>query len=127
MQPILLAATAQAGKSRQFYESLLGLEFVSDQPHALVFVVAGVEFRIQKVEQVVSVPYTTVGFKTDDIQTEVIALRDKGLVFETYAFLEQDELGIWTTPDGAQIAWCRDPDGNVVSLTQHPTQGQHQE
>jgi hypothetical protein len=27
-------------------------------------------------------------------------------------------LGIWTTPDGTKIAWFKDPDGNLLSLTQ---------
>ena len=119
MQAILFAATTQPDVSRQFYEEVLELRFVSDQPHALVFDVEGTEFRIQKVEQVMSVPYTSLGFKTADIQARVSTLRERGLVFEDYPFLQQSELGIWTTPDGTQIAWFRDPDGNVVSLTQH--------
>jgi predicted enzyme related to lactoylglutathione lyase len=32
--------------------------------------------------------------------------------------MEQDDLGIWTTPGGDRIAWFTDPDGNVLSLTQ---------
>lgn len=120
MQAILFAATANPDNSRHFYENLLGLTFLSEQPHALVFDVDGIEFRIQKVEQVTPAPYTTLGFKTGDINSEIARLREKGLSFEDYPFLEQDALGIWTTPDGARIAWCKDPDGNVVSLTQHP-------
>lgn len=119
MQAILFAATANPGDSRHFYETLLGLKFLSDQAHALVFDVDGVEFRIQKVEQVMAPPYTALGFRTGDIKADITALKNKGLSFEDYPFLEQDALGIWTTPDGAKIAWCKDPDGNVVSLTQH--------
>ena len=37
---------------------------------------------------------------------------------ERPAFHEQDERGVWTTPDGSQVAWFLDPDGNVLSLTQ---------
>jgi predicted enzyme related to lactoylglutathione lyase len=32
--------------------------------------------------------------------------------------LPQDELGIWTTPDGTKVAWFKDPDGNTLSLTE---------
>ena len=42
-----------------------------------------------------------------------------GIAFERYAFLEQDDLGIWTTPDGSRVAWFKDPDGNLLSLSQH--------
>ena len=40
--------------------------------------------------------------------------------FEKYGFQGQDERGIWTAPGGAKIAWFKDPDGNVLSVTQCP-------
>ena len=45
-------------------------------------------------------------------------LAAKGIYFQRYEGLPQDELGIWKTPNGAQIAWFKDPDGNTLSLTQ---------
>ena len=47
------------------------------------------------------------------------ALAAKGVSFLRYSFFEQDELGIWTAPDGDKVAWFTDPDGNVLSLSQH--------
>jgi hypothetical protein len=39
---------------------------------------------------------------------------------EKYSFLEQDDVGIWNAPDGtAKVAWFKDPDGNVLSISQH--------
>ena len=32
--------------------------------------------------------------------------------------MKQDDLGIWRSPSGAQVAWFKDPDGNTLSLTQ---------
>ncbi len=119
-KPILFAATSSAEASREFYEQKLGLSFVAEFPYALVFDLNGIMLRVQKVEQVVSVPYTTLGFAVDDLRSEVQSLQAKGIEFEQYSFLEQDEAGIWTTPDGALVAWCQDPDGSIVSLTQHP-------
>lgn len=121
MQAMQLAATANAEASRDFYETKLGLRFVEDSPFALVFDVDGVMLRIQKVEQVVAPPYTSLGFIIDDMQSTVAELTEKGVAFERYEFIEQDNQGVWTTPDGAQIAWFKDPDGSVVSLTQHPS------
>jgi hypothetical protein len=40
--------------------------------------------------------------------------------FEHYHGLEQDDLGIWTSPAGAKVAWFKDPDGNILSLTELP-------
>jgi len=52
------------------------------------------------------------------VAATVKALREKGLIFNTYPHLRQDQLGIWTAPGGAvRVAWFRDPDGNVLSVT----------
>ncbi len=120
LKPILFAATAKPEDSRRFYEQMLGLQFISDHPYAIVFDAEGVMLRVQKVEQVVSVPYTSLGFEVDDIRQSVADLIANGVDFEKYPFLDQDQDGIWTTPDGAMVAWCNDPDGSTVSLTQHP-------
>jgi hypothetical protein len=34
--------------------------------------------------------------------------------------MDQDELGVWTSPSGARIAWFKDPDENTLSLAQVP-------
>ena len=60
-KPILFLATANAEQSRAFYERVLGLTFVADEPPALVFRVGGSMLRIQKVDQVYPVPYTALG------------------------------------------------------------------
>jgi hypothetical protein len=33
--------------------------------------------------------------------------------------MQQDDLGIWTSPDGTKVAWFKDPDGNTLSISQH--------
>lgn len=115
---MLFAATANAEASKDFYEHRLGLRFVADHPYAMVFDVDGIMLRVQKVDEVVAVPYTSLGFQVDDLEAAVKELKERGVVFEDYPFIVQDELGIWKTPDGARVAWCKDPDGNTVSLTQ---------
>jgi hypothetical protein len=48
----------------------------------------------------------------------VKALREKGVNFNIYQHLRQDELSIWTAPGGTvRVAWFKDPDGNVLSVT----------
>ena len=47
------------------------------------------------------------------------ALKEKGVAFSKYDFLEQDKLGIWSAPSGAKVAWFKDPDGNLLSISQH--------
>lgn len=112
-------ATAQPEHARQFYESTLGLRFVSDSEFALVFDAKGVELRIQKVERVSPPVATVLGWRVGDITQTVTERATRGVVFERYPHLEQNDLGIWTSPGGAQVAWFKDPDGNMLSVSEH--------
>ena len=117
-QPILFLATANAKRARAFYQRVLGLDFVADEPPALVFQVGHSMLRIQKVDRVQTVPYTALGWSVPDIRRTVQRLRATGVVFQRYEDLNQDDDAIWRTPSGALVAWFRDPDGHVLSLTQ---------
>jgi hypothetical protein len=58
------------------------------------------------------------GFNVPDVEATVRALREKGVTFNIYRGFGQDELGIWSGPGGAvRVAWFKDPDGNVLSVT----------
>jgi catechol 2,3-dioxygenase-like lactoylglutathione lyase family enzyme len=116
--PVLFLATAKAERSRAFYERVLGLTFVSDEPPALVFQVGDSMLRIQKVHEVHTAPYTALGWAVSDIRETVRRLREAGVVFEQFEGMDQDSDGIWQAPSGARVAWFRDPDGHVLSLTQ---------
>jgi catechol 2,3-dioxygenase-like lactoylglutathione lyase family enzyme len=115
---ISFVATKHAAKARKFYEETLGLTFVSDDPFAIVFDVGGTMLRVQKVEELVPAGYTVLGWEVADIRAEVEALGKKGVKFERFDGMGQDKLGIWTSPAGGKIAWFKDPDGNILSLTQ---------
>jgi catechol 2,3-dioxygenase-like lactoylglutathione lyase family enzyme len=105
-------------RTREFYETTLGLTFVSDDQFALVFDANGTMLRIQKVKQFDPPGHTALGWNVDNINTEVVQLNKRGVEFARYEGLGQDENGIWTPPSGAKVAWFKDPDGNVLSLTQ---------
>ena len=116
--PVLFLATANAERARAFYERVLGLAFVADEPPALVFRVGYSMLRIQKVEQVHAAPYTALGWEVSDIRQTVRDLHGAGVVFQRYDGMNQDADGVWPAPSGALVAWFRDPDGHVLSLTQ---------
>ena len=116
--PVLFLATANAERTRTFYERVLGLAFVADEPPALVFRVGDRMLRIQKVEEVHAAPYTALGWAVSDIRQTVRDLRAAGVTFQRYEGMNQDSDGIWHAPSGASVAWFRDPDGHVLSLTQ---------
>jgi catechol 2,3-dioxygenase-like lactoylglutathione lyase family enzyme len=108
-----------AVKSRAFYEGTLGLHFVKDDGFALVFEANGIMVRAAKMKDFKPAQQTILGWQVDDIENVVRALREKGVQFEVFGFFTQDELGIWAAPTGDKVAWFKDPDGNVLSVSQH--------
>ena len=111
-------ATTNPGKARTFYEKTLGLTLVSDDPFAVVFDVNGTMLRVQKVQEFTPATHTVLGWDVADIGAEIRELTKRGVCFERFDGLPQDGLGVWTSPAGGKIAWFRDPDGNILSLTQ---------
>jgi catechol 2,3-dioxygenase-like lactoylglutathione lyase family enzyme len=115
---ISFVATQNPAEARKFYADTLGLKFVSNDPFAIVFDVHGTMLRVQKVPELVTASHTVLGWDVPDISAAVKELTSKGIRFERYDGLGQDASGIWTSPAGGKIAWFKDPDGNVLSLTQ---------
>ncbi|HEX7578060.1 MAG TPA: VOC family protein [Verrucomicrobiae bacterium] len=112
------AATRNSASARKFYEETLGLVFISEDPFAVVFDVNGTMLRVQKVQELMPAHHTVLGWEVHDIRAEIEALTKKGVRFEHFDGLPQDESGIWTSPSGGKVAWFKDPDGNTLSLTQ---------
>lgn len=118
-QLIAFVPTRDPARALDFYTHTLGLPLLSDeQPLALVFDAHGTMLRVVILAELSPAPYTVVGWSVKDIDAAVLELRNKGVTCERYPWLKQDDLGIWSTPDGACIAWFKDPDGNLLSLTQ---------
>ena len=115
---VCFVATQHAASARKFYESTLGLKFISDDPFAMVFDADGIMLRVQKVQELHPAKHTVLGWDVPDIASRMKELMAKGVRFERFPGLPQDELGAWTTPSGAKVAWFKDPDGNTLSLTQ---------
>ena len=108
-----------AGRAKPFYEKTLGLKVVSEDPYGVMFDANGVALRMSVVgSELKPAPFTILGWTVTDIRAMIPALESKGVVFERYDFFEQDELGVWMSPEGAKIAWFKDPDGNTLSLAQ---------
>ena len=111
--------TKDAQKARAFYEGKLGFQFVSDDPFALVVRAGESTIRVAKAQDFTPAPYTVLGWEVKDIDAVVRWLQKQGVACEKYPFVEDRELGIWTAPNGDKVAWFKDPDGNVLSVSQH--------
>jgi len=110
--------TKDYDKSREFYESKLGFAFVSLDQFALVMKTEANMIRIVKVPDSTALRSTVLGWEVGDVEAIVTWLAGRGVVFDKYPFVK-DERGIWTAPSGDKVAWFKDPDGNVLSVSQH--------
>jgi len=108
-------------RAKPFYRDVLGLRLMGEElPYALVFDANGTMLRLAINADARPIPGTVLGWRVPAIEDTVQQFSQAGVVFERWQFLQQDELGIWSTPTGAKVAWFKDPDGNLLSLTQFP-------
>ena len=106
-------------RARAFYVDKLGCEFLSQDQFALAVTLGGHMIRISRMPNFAPAQGTVLGWAVSDIDAVVDWLRGRGVTFEIYPFVEDKERGIWNAPGGARVAWFKDPDGNVLSVSQH--------
>ncbi|WPU92658.1 VOC family protein [Mucilaginibacter sabulilitoris] len=111
-------ATVVPETAKLFYRDVLGFKLLSEDKYALQFEASGTLLRIAIVNGFTPYPFTVLGWDVDDIEAVIRSLNNKNVIFEKYSFLEQNELGVWNSGE-AKVAWFKDPDGNVLSLTQY--------
>jgi len=113
-------AITDAARAKSFYIDKLGLKLVSEDDFAVVLEANANSVRLTKVREFTPQPFTILGWQVASIEAAVKGLAAAGVSFERYGqFMKQDELGIWTAPNGAKVAWFKDPDGNTLSVSQH--------
>jgi len=110
--------TTNASRAKWFYQDQLGLKLVSEDQFALEFDVNGVPLRVTPVPTLYVQPFTVLGWNVEDITSTIRSLNVKNIYCEHYNGLQQDALGIWISPAGHKVAWFKDPDGNILSLTE---------
>ncbi len=110
--------TVKPAEAKVFYRDILGLKLLSEDVFALEFDANGILFRVITVQEFTPHPFTALGWNVKDIAATIKALNAKGVFCQKYDFMEQDELGIWASPGGSKVAWFKDVDGNVLSLTE---------
>jgi len=116
---VAFVTVVDVDKARTFYRDVLGLRLVrEDLPFALVFDAHGIMLRVSISKKHTPLPGTVLGWDVPKIGKAVSDLAAAGVRFERYDFLKQDEQGIWASPTGAKVAWFKDHDGNLLSLTE---------
>ena len=118
---IAFVTIVDVDRAKEFYRDTLGLRLISEEPpYALVFDANGIMLRLGMAKERPPVGGTVLGWQVPDATAAVRDLEQLGIRFERYDHLRQDAQGIWTTPTGAKVAWFKDPDGNILSISEHP-------
>lgn len=108
--------------ARDFYEGTLGLsveELSREHGVTMLKLNDGYDVLMYLSADMTPASYTMLNFEVDDIDAAVDELSGRGVVFERYEGFQHDEKGIVREP-GPQIAWFKDPSGNVLSVLQQP-------
>ncbi|HWO46645.1 MAG TPA: VOC family protein [Solirubrobacterales bacterium] len=108
-------------RAKQFYEGTLGLriEVLSEEFGVTALKLSGGDVLMYLNAEMTPASYTMLNFEVDDIDAAVEGLEGRGVGFERYDGFDHDEKGIVRGP-GPQIAWFKDPSGNVISVLQQP-------
>jgi catechol 2,3-dioxygenase-like lactoylglutathione lyase family enzyme len=118
---IAFVSIVDVARAKEFYRDTLGLRLVMEEPpFALVFEANGIMLRLGMAKELPPAHGTVLGWRVPEISATVKNLGQDGVSFERYGGMDQDELGIWTSPTGAKVAWFKDPDGNTLSVSEHP-------
>ncbi len=116
---VAFVAATDLARARAFYEGTLGLHVEGQDGFACIVDANGTTVRITLVDHAVVAPYTVLGWAVPDIEAMADQLAGRGVRFSRFEGMGQDERGIWTAPDGTRVAWFSDPDGHLLSISQH--------
>ena len=117
--PVAFLYVKDRERALAFYRRTLGLELRSSDSFGDFIDIGSGLLRMTVVPDYAVSPHPVFGWNVADIAATARSLRERGIVFTTYEGMGQDELGIWTSPDGrSRVAFFCDPDGNVLTLSQ---------
>jgi predicted enzyme related to lactoylglutathione lyase len=113
-------AVDDIAKAREFYGDTLGVKTsLIDEEHGLatLHLAGGRDTLIYASPGFTPASYTMLNFKVEDIDAAVDELAGRGVSFERYEGMPQDERGVMRE-GGPLIAWFKDPAGNTLSVLQ---------
>ena len=103
-------------KAREFYEGVLGLRVSEARGDLTLHIAGGRDTFVYPKPDFSPATYTILNFPVEDIEATVDGLTARGVSFEHYDGIEQDDTGIARVEGGPPIAWFRDPAGNILSV-----------
>ena len=108
-------------KAKDFYGGTLGIDVLDEMGGLRLQLGGGTTVFVYPKDNHEPATYTMLNFPVDDIEAAVKDLADRGVTFERYDGIEQDEHGIaHGNGQGPDIAWFKDPAGNILSVLTTP-------
>jgi catechol 2,3-dioxygenase-like lactoylglutathione lyase family enzyme len=107
-------------RARQFYADTLGIKTSEQNGLMVLHLAGGRDTIVYPKPGHVPATYTILNFPVDDIDKAVAELTERGVRFERYEGLAQDDQGVMRG-EGPDIAWFTDPAGNILSVLQQTT------
>lgn len=113
----------EVAKAKAFYTEILGLNINEDQMGFAIHLPGGVKVFVYQKDEHTPATFTILNFVVDNIDAAIDELIKKGVTFEHYKNpdLPQDKKGVLrglSSKMGPDIAWFKDPSGNVLSVLQ---------
>jgi len=103
--------------ARTFYGGTLGLRTSEEYGLMWLHLAGGRDTLVYEQPNATPASFTILNFEVDDIDRAMDALAARGVRFEHYDDLTQDDKGVFRA-DGPYVAWFKDPSGNVLSVLQ---------
>ena len=103
--------------ARAFYADVLGIPAIEEMGALNLELAGGQRVFIYPKETHEPATFTVLNFEVPDIDAAVDELTSRGVTFERYEGMDQDERGIMRD-NGPLIAWFKDPAGNILSVIQ---------
>jgi catechol 2,3-dioxygenase-like lactoylglutathione lyase family enzyme len=110
-------AVSDMQEAREFYGETLGLKTSEEYGLMWLHLAGGRDTLVYQQPDATPASFTILNFEVDDIDQAVDALAVRGVRFERYDGVEQDDKGVFRE-EGPYIAWFKDPAGNVLSVLQ---------
>ena len=108
------------GAAKDFYQGTLGVSVTDEKEGGLGLSLGQQKIYLYPKEDHEPATFTVLNFAVSDIDAAVEELRSRGVEFESYGGeIETDDDGIFrggASGDGPNIAWFKDPSGNILSL-----------
>ena len=111
-------SAADIAAERSFYADTLGVTLREEMGALNLELAGGQRVFIYPKPNHEPATFTVLNFEVPDIDAAVAELTSRGVTFERYEGMDQDERGVARDNDGPAIAWFQDPAGNILALVQ---------